>query len=455
MHGAAAQLRGARRGTVVREGLVQVLVAAAGALVLVRGWSTAAFVLAVLCTAAVLLARWRWPSLALVAVAPLVALDATGAAVAALVVAFAEGRREATPRGRLGVFTVASVLCLAVALAVPAADPPHLRLIDAGLGVVFLLVLPGLCGVLVGHRRLATRLLRERNDHLERARALTTRHARLEERSRITAEMHDVLGHRLSLLSVHAGALELTALSDAPRLSVQAALVRATAVAALDELRATLTSTPDPPGRPDVAPGAEPGGRDQVEELVRASRRAGAEVDLVWEVVDGPPAPSAGRAVDRTVREGLTNAAKHAPGAPVVVSLRRVDGRVRVGVRNGPAATGVDGDARPGPRPGPGTRLGLLGLAERATLLGGSARWGPTDGGGFELVVEVPADPPATATPDAAVEAADAVLLSPPPVRRGDELSGRRVVGLFAVLGVFFLPVTLLLVIVAAFVLLL
>lgn len=436
----------APRAAGVREGLLQLVVAGLGVLAPRGGAGAAEVVLVVLWTAAALLLRHRRPAAALVAVAPLVSLDVPGVGLAAVVVAVTQGRREVGARRHLLVLALAGALCLAAAPLVPTGESVGFTLLDAALSVVVLLWLPALCGAVVGRRRLATRLLRDRNDHLERERSLVARQVRLEEQARMVGEMHDVLGHRLSLLSVHAGALEVTAGADAPRLTGQARLVRSTAVAALDDLRAVLVATGDPSGTRGVPPGGPaPGCRAQVQELAEGSRRAGAEVDLDWQADDAPPAPDVGRAVDRAVREGLTNAGKHAPGAPVTVCVLAREGRVVVRVRNGPPTTGRGGEPA---QPRPSTRLGLRGLAERAAALGGRASWSPTPDGGFELLVEVPSDPPAardrgTSVPTDLAAADLAAAGAAAPVRRADVLSGRRVAVVVAVAAVVWLPVTI------------
>lgn len=263
-------------------------------------------------------------------------------------------------------------------------------------------------GLYVGARR---QLLVEARERAERAEADRARHAeqaRERERARIAREMHDVLAHRLSVLALHAGALEYRAGDVGDEVAQAAGVVRESAHQALQELRDVLgvlraVSSDDPDGRdgrdeagdPD-APGLrpQPALADVAGLADEAARATGTPVRLV---VDGdlaavPAGP--GRAAYRVVQEGLTNARRHAPGAPVVVEVRVVPGdggAVEVEVRNdrppptpgGPPARTLDG---------PGS--GLLGVAERAALLGGRAEHGATADGGFRLAVRLPATAP-------------------------------------------------------------
>ena len=114
---------------------------------------------------------------------------------------------------------------------------------DAGLGVVtvvLLVVLPGAIGMLQGERARTIDALHGRNTLMERANLLGESQARMQERARIAGEMHDLLGHRLSLIVLYAGALEVHTRDAAPKISKQADLLRVTSRTALDELRAVL-----------------------------------------------------------------------------------------------------------------------------------------------------------------------------------------------------------------------
>jgi signal transduction histidine kinase len=218
--------------------------------------------------------------------------------------------------------------------------------------------------------------LRQRAERAGAQRQLRDEQARAAERTRIAREMHDVLAHKVSLIALYAGALELHTGGNA-RLREGTALIRVTAREALQELREVLGVLR-----------AEPKGQDPVREpyadlasLVEASTHAGQPVELHDTVGALPPATA--RVVYRTVQEGLTNAHKHAPGAPTTVSIGRDDhGGVTVIVRND-AGTGRRADL-------PGSGSGLVGLGERIRLVGGSLHSGPLGGDGWELRAVVP-----------------------------------------------------------------
>jgi hypothetical protein len=260
-----------------------------------------------------------------------------------------------------------------------------------GIGVV----LPGVAGALVGERRRRIEALHERNAILERAHRLGDEQARMQERARIAGEMHDLLGHRLSLISLHAGALEMGTRQAAPDLSEQAELVRTTARTALDELRQVLgilkvDTTPDPGTE---GHGDDAGTRADLSALVLASQRAGIPVELDW---DGDDLVGLDlrirRAVHRVVREALTNVHKHAPGARTAVSVERGADWIRVEVRNDLPPHRV--------RSAPGTSMGLVGLQERVRLVGGTLRTGTGMDGSFVLTALLPVAPAAATTID-------------------------------------------------------
>jgi signal transduction histidine kinase len=253
-------------------------------------------------------------------------------------------------------------------------------------------------------RQLVTRLLadaqREREVHARRLADV-----RRAEREAIAREMHDVLAHRISLLSVHAGALAYRTgrpAADGVRsltpqeIGASAQLIRDTAHQALEELREVLTVLR---GTPPGTGGPQPG-IDDIETLVTEAERAGQRVTLTRAYDATAGATLRGpvqRTAYRVVQEGLTNARKHAPGAPVDVSVTGAPGRgLKVAVRN----------PRPADAPGaagriPGSGAGLVGLEERAALDGGRLTHGihsahsthSTGGTVFELVAELPWGP--------------------------------------------------------------
>jgi signal transduction histidine kinase len=203
-------------------------------------------------------------------------------------------------------------------------------------------------------------------------------HARLRERARIARDMHDTLGHELSLLALRAGTLELRADAD-PRLRDAAGEVRAGAGAAterLAEIIGVLRDGEPAPLRPVLA---------GIDETVHRAGRAGLSAHLEW---DGPRSlpPGVERSARRVVQEALTNVMRHAPGARVRVRLATADGTTVVTVTNGPPARTASCAAQPTVENG-GT--GLAGLREHARDAGGDLRAGPRDGG-YEVVATLP-----------------------------------------------------------------
>ena len=232
------------------------------------------------------------------------------------------------------------------------------------------------------------RSLQERAAHLEAERRLQVEQARAAERRRIAREMHDVLAHRVSLLSLHAGALEFRPDASPEEVAEAAGVIRASAHAALEELRDVVgvlrdedpREAPEPP-QPTLA---------DLGALVDECRAAGMRVNLALEeAATVPDLPGTlGRTAYRVVQEGLTNARKHAPGAAVDVAVRADPGRGIVVEVVSRAAVAVGAAPSGGPLPGAGT--GLVGLAERVALAGGELRHGPDERGDFVLRAELP-----------------------------------------------------------------
>jgi signal transduction histidine kinase len=240
-------------------------------------------------------------------------------------------------------------------------------------------------GLFVRAQRDLVSSLRERAERLQSEQRLKVDQAREAERLRIAREMHDVLAHRVSLLSLHAGALEFHPDATSEEIADAAGVIRATAHAALEDLRGVVgvlrngeDGAPEPP-QPTL---------DQIPELVEESRAAGMRVRSHIEAPTAPLPAALGRTAYRVVQEGLTNARKHAPGGAVavVVSATVTDGMVVEVVSRRPVGVVV---AAAGERmPGAGT--GLIGLAERVALAGGDLRHGPDAAGDFVLRATIP-----------------------------------------------------------------
>jgi signal transduction histidine kinase len=240
-------------------------------------------------------------------------------------------------------------------------------------------------GLYVRERRELLFSLRERGNRLEAEQDLRVREARHAERTRIAREMHDVLAHRISLLSVHAGALEFNPSASAEEIARAAAVVRMSARAAQEELREVVGVLRDDGTESDAVPPPQPTLVD-LSELVAESQRAGMDVVSRIELdVDEVP-PLIGRTAYRLVQEALTNARKHAPGQQVRIAITGGPGsELSVEVVNRPRVGHAPGTAQSG-----GSGTGLIGLAERVQLTGGQLSHDALSDGGFALHATLP-----------------------------------------------------------------
>ncbi|QKW37506.1 sensor histidine kinase [Actinomadura sp. NAK00032] len=337
---------------------------------------TVDLVLGGLCSLGVWLRRRRPVGLA-VAVG-LVSVYSTSAAGAALVALFtvAVHRRFAVVAPIVAGYALVPFLTLLVRPDVPVGSPS-----EVVLGVVFGAAVLA-WGMFVRARRQS---LRERAGRVEAEQELRLAEARQGERNRIAREMHDVLAHRLSLLSLHAGALELRPDAPPEEVARAAGVVRDSAYQALEDLREVIGVLRTGGGRSDVTPERPQPTLADLPDLVDQSRRAGMRVRLDWrtDALSAVPA-GVGRSAYRIVQEGLTNARKHAPDGEVAVTVRAAPGDgLTVEIRNPyPAETSPAGI--------PGTGTGLIGLTERAALAGGRLEHGPTPAGDFRLRAWLP-----------------------------------------------------------------
>ncbi|MFF9852676.1 sensor histidine kinase [Streptomyces litmocidini] len=267
---------------------------------------------------------------------------------------------------------------------------------------------PVLFGLYIGARRRLMESLRERADSLEQELSLLAdraeqraQWARQEERTRIAREMHDVVAHRVSLMVVHAAALQAVALKDPQKAVRNAALVGDMGRQALTELREMLgvLREGEVPAAPAAVPLAAVGRAaaaaaeaaaedgpclDALEALCQQSRLAGTVVELVVVGEARPYAPEVERTAYRVVQEALTNVHKHAAGAKVVVRLAHREAEVAMQVENGPSDAAVAGVGLPS------GGNGLVGMRERVVRLGGVFVSGPTDAGGFKVSAVLP-----------------------------------------------------------------
>ncbi|WP_422737694.1 sensor histidine kinase [Micromonospora sp. WMMD729] len=306
----------------------------------------------------------RWPLFLVAAVGWLV----LAAAAAGVVASYQAGARL---RGRpLAGYLAGAAAVLAGGVLVGQQVGGVRQITTATTGNVLLLAVclvgfPLLFGLWIRARRDTLAALRDRTERLEREREAHADRVRAEERTRIAREMHDVVAHRVSLMVVHAGALEVT--TTDPATTEAAALIRTTGRQALTDLREVLGVLRQ--GEAAVVPER---GLDALDELIGESRTAGLRVSRQDVGVPTALPATLGRTAYRVVREALTNVRKHAADAETIVRLRYLPDGLEVVVRNGPSVAGPEL---------PGSGQGLLGLRERVELLGGRLEATPIDGG--------------------------------------------------------------------------
>jgi signal transduction histidine kinase len=328
--------------------------------------------------------RRRWP-VGFAVIVGLLAVYSVSASGVALVALFTVAVHR-----RLGIavvvaagYALTSFLTLLVRPDLSPNSPPNW--LQGVLGVVCVVAALAL-GMFVRARRQLALAERERAASEQE---LLVSQARQLERNRIAREIHDVLAHRLSLLSLHAGALQLWPDAPPAEIARAAGVIRSSAHGALEDLREVIGVLRAVRGDDDRADGAPERPQPTLVDLpmlIEESRKAGARVALECEVADLGAVPEAvGRTAFRIVQEGLTNARKHADGAAVSVAVRgaAADG-LTVEVRN-PWPVGV---ARTMPIPGAG--MGIIGLAERTALTGGRLEHGRTPAGEFRLWAWLP-----------------------------------------------------------------
>ncbi|WP_307847965.1 sensor histidine kinase [Streptomyces durocortorensis] len=372
-------------------------------------------------------ARHALPATVLILSAPLAGGWNVMASVLLVCAAWSAGRRVAEPWRVAAAFGAASVLHTVPGLYhdIASGAAPVLA-VTLGWNVVTFLtlaVVPALVGRYRDQRRRLLGVLWQNNQQLQREQAMVAREARLLERNRIAHDMHDSLGHQLALISVHAGALQVDPeLTGNQREAVR--ILRGASVAAMAELRAAVGVLHDeaelreqqneqqyqgrqshqgnqgevsyreygehrehqvqPAGGGASVPYA-PRTTAAIDGLVESSRGAGAAVSLDRSGVRRPLAPAADHEAYRIAQEGLTNAHKHAPGAPIRLALRYEPDSLVVEVTNGPVPGGA-----PEVPPEISGGQGLKGLRERVGRVGGMVHTGPTEDGGFRIAGMLP-----------------------------------------------------------------
>jgi signal transduction histidine kinase len=330
---------------------------------------------------ALLLLRRRWPvglALVLVVASPLSALCLGAALMAVFTVATRRSWRVTAALGGL----LAVVFMGSFALA---ARTPY-EYWSAVATVAFLLAALVASGMLIRSQRLLVHSLRERARQAEQGQQLRIQEARRLERERIAREMHDVLAHRISLLTLHAGALEFSPQADPEEVARAVGVIRRSAFEAAEDLREVIGVLRTDG---DTADGERPQPTlADLPALADQSRRAGTPVTVEDRSVDLRAVPAGtGRHAYRIVQEGLTNARKHAPGAEVRVMVDGSPGTgLTIEVRNRLPLGAPTAQV-------PGAGAGLVGLTERVELSQGWLEHGPTPDGDFQLRAWLPWPP--------------------------------------------------------------
>lgn len=272
----------------------------------------------------------------------------------------------------------APILLAAVALAAAAVSPDA----DSATGdwgaftIGALIAASGVLGYAIRTRRDYVAELRDRAARLEAAEGERAARAVVDERLRIARELHDVIGHSISLIAIQSEAAVRSARSSPDAVPAFLAAISAASRQALAEMRGVLAVL-----RPDADAELSPQpGLEQVGELVASLRAGGLETRLEAEPMHLPPGIAL--AVYRIVQESLTNVLKHAgAGAQAGVTIIASGATVRVSVHD-------DGAGPCGPASS--TAHGIVGMRERVAAYGGTLRTGARPGGGFEVVASIP-----------------------------------------------------------------
>ncbi|MEU5850646.1 sensor histidine kinase [Saccharopolyspora shandongensis] len=318
-----------------------------------------------------LLPRTPWPTI----VIGLVVWLLISAWVALCAGSYLAARTIRETRWLIGCFAVASAAVLlptAIGLVFGRADLALGDMLSALGGVGLFVALPFVLGLWNRSRHDVLEGLRERSAQLEREQAARAEQARMQERARIARDMHDAVAHRVSLMVLHAGGLEVNAAD--PGTAATAELIRTTGREALAQLRDSIGVLKS--ATSDARLGPQPTLVD-LDGLLDRSREAGIPVHRHDEGAPQPLPTLVEQAVYRVVQEALTNVHKHAGTARTDVELRYLDSVLEIDVINEAPRTPVE--------PLPGSGMGLVGLRERVELLDGSFAAEPSADGGFAV----------------------------------------------------------------------
>ncbi|MFK0296351.1 sensor histidine kinase [Streptomyces sp. NPDC090442] len=316
------------------------------------------------------LLRHRWPRAA--AACAIAGAVLTGSISPLLVVLFHLAARGKPAFG---------MLCVVLSMAGSAfAHPQQSLWATRSYGPLLILLLALVMGLWAGSRRRLVVSLADQVHHLRVERELRAGQARLEERARIASEMHDVLAHRLTVIALHTGALQRKSAGLPGPVADRVDLLRTASTDALGDLRDVLGALRGQ--EPTAKPGSRVPGLQALSTLVDEARAAGQQVEATIEG-DAEAVPTSHRlAIHRLAQEALTNARKHASGAPVRLEVRYGPPESTVRVRN-PAGERTEAAAA-------GGGYGLVGLTERVAALNGRLEYGPTGSGGWGVTAAIP-----------------------------------------------------------------
>ncbi len=311
--------------------------------------------------------RRRWPLPVAVGSSVLTAVSATATGPAALaMMSLATGLNTRRILIAALVNVAAAIVNTTVVLGGDLSEPDEL------VGVLVPLAAMIGWGMYVGVHRDLVGNLRLRAERAEAEQEFHAREARATERTRIAREMHDVVAHRISQVSMRAGALAFRSDLPADEMRVESEVIRDAANEALRELRSVLHVLRDPASGELVDP-PQPTYAD-IARLIDGARTAGTEVTFVDSVTE-PVSNETGRTIYRVVQEGVTNARKHAPRAVISVEIDNAPDHESEMVVVCIVNDLVDAASAP-----PGSGLGLLGISERVALAGGRFEHGEVDG---------------------------------------------------------------------------
>ena len=239
-------------------------------------------------------------------------------------------------------------------------------------------------GLIVRSRRGSRQQLEVAERRHEGERAL------LEERQRIARELHDVVAHHMSVIAIQAEAAPYKTEDAPPELIESFGEIRASALSGLNELRRVLGVLRS--DRPDVAP--QPGLGD-LDRLVDSARAGGVTVTTAITGTPGPLPAGVDLSAYRIIQEALSNAMRHAPGSAVQLRLYYGEGALVIGVRNNGGPHGMPETQASGGQPGRaglgrGGGHGIIGMRERAAMLGGHLKAGPASDGEFLVTAALP-----------------------------------------------------------------